>query len=52
MTTVTFMRPSGNPITVNDSPDTRALAAANGWTVVGEKPAKPEKAAKKEKPAK
>jgi len=44
MTTVTFMRPSGNPITVNDSPDTRALAAANGWTVVGEKaPEKPKK---------
>lgn len=48
MTTVTYMRPSGNPITVNDSPDTRALAAANGWTVMGEKKAEP----KKEKPKK
>jgi hypothetical protein len=52
MTTVTFMRPTGTTLTVNDSPDTRALAAANGWTVVGEKPEKPEKAVKKEKPAK
>lgn len=48
MTTVTYDRPSGNPITVNDSPETRALAEANGWTVAGEKKAAP----KKEKPAK
>ncbi len=49
MTTVTYIRPSGNPLTVNDSPETRALAAANGWTIEGEKKEKP---AKKEKPVK
>jgi len=36
---ITFMRPSGNPITVNDTEENRELAASQGW-----KEAKPEKA--------
>ncbi len=35
MTTITFIRPSGNPITVNDTPENRAYAAENGWTEQG-----------------
>ena len=45
MNTITYVRPSGNPLTVNDTPENRAYAAANGWVEQGEK-------AKAEKPAK
>ncbi len=36
-TLITYQRPSGNPLTVNDTPETRALAEANGWKEVTEK---------------
>jgi hypothetical protein len=49
MTTITYERPTGSTLTVNDTPETRALAAENGWTVAGEKKEKP---VKKEKPGK
>lgn len=51
MNTITYERPSGTPLTVNDTPETRALAAEQGWVEAGTKPAK-EKPVKKEKPAK
>jgi len=51
MTTITYERPTGSTLTVNDTPETRALAAENGWVEAGTKPAK-EKPAKKEKPHK
>jgi len=49
MTTITYDRPSGSTLTVNDTPETRALAAENGWVEAGTKKEKP---AKKEKPHK
>jgi len=49
MTTITYERPSGSTLTVNDTPETRALAAENGWVEAGTKKEKP---AKKEKPVK
>jgi hypothetical protein len=51
MTTITYNRPSGTPLTVNDTPENRAYAADNGWVEAGTKLAK-EKPVKKEKPAK
>ena len=45
MTTVIYMRPSGSTLEVNDTPETRALAEANGWVI--HKPV--EKAPKKAK---
>jgi len=50
MTTITYTRPTGTTLTVNDTPETRALAAESGWVEAGAKPAP--KAPKKEKPAK
>ena len=49
MTTITYDRPTGSTLTVNDTPENRAYAAENGWTAAGEKKEKP---AKKEKPVK
>jgi hypothetical protein len=47
MNTITYVRPSGNPLTVNDTPENRAYAAQNGWTEQGAaKPAPAEKPAK------
>jgi hypothetical protein len=51
MTTITYTRPTGSPLTVNDTPETRALAAEQGWVEAGTKPAK-EKPVTKEKPGK
>lgn len=31
MPLITYLRPSGTTIEVNDTPETRALAEANGW---------------------
>lgn len=36
MTLITYIRPSGNPITVNDCEETRALAASSGWVLEGQ----------------
>jgi hypothetical protein len=41
MATVTYNRPSGVQITVNDTPETRELAAQHGW--VEKKTRKPRK---------
>lgn len=49
MTTITYVRPTGTTLTANDCPETRALAAENGWVEQGAKPAPKEKPAKKEK---
>lgn len=37
MTTVTYDRPSGFHLTVNDTPETREYAKENGWTLAGDK---------------
>jgi len=50
MTTITYERPTGSTLTVNDTPENRAYAAENGWIEAGTKPAP--KAPKKEKPVK
>jgi len=47
MSTITYTRPTGTTLTVNDCPETRALAAENGWVEAGAKPK--EKPVKKEK---
>jgi hypothetical protein len=47
MALITYLRPSGSPITVNDCPETRALAVECGWVEV--KPEAVKKAAKKSK---
>ncbi len=52
MTTITYTRPTGSPLTVNDTPETRALAAEQGWIEQGAKPAPKEKPTKTEKPKK
>ena len=47
MTTITYDRPTGTPLTVNDTPETREYAKENGWVEAGtkkEKPVKKEKA--------
>lgn len=41
MATIKYMRPSGNPIEVNDLPEIREYAAANGWTEVTDAEDKP-----------
>lgn len=50
MTLVKYLRPSGSTIEVNDTPETRALAEANGWTLA--KPSKISEAVKKVTPKK
>lgn len=37
MPTITYDRPDGAPLTVNDTPETREYAKENGWTVASEK---------------
>lgn len=46
---VTYIRPSGSPITVNDAPETRALALDLGWVEQKAKKATPKAAPKKSK---
>lgn len=48
MSTITYIRPSGNPLTVSDNAANRAYAAANGWVEQG-KEAKEPKAPKEQK---
>lgn len=38
MTIVTYIRPSGQPIEVNDTAETRALAQSLGWVMPEDKP--------------
>jgi len=40
MTTITYDRPSGSTLTVNDTPENRAYAAENGWVEAGTKEGK------------
>lgn len=49
MTLIKYLRPSGTTIEVNDTPETRALAAANGWTEASKIPEAVKKPAKKGK---
>ena len=46
MATKTYIRPSGNPITVNDNKHTQALAAEKGWTEEKPKPKRKARAKK------
>jgi len=48
MSTITYIRPSGNPLTVSDNEANREYAAANSWVEQG-KEAKEAKAPKEPK---
>ena len=48
MASITYTRPTGTEITVNDTRETRELAEANGWVV--RKPIAKRKPATKAKP--
>ena len=42
-----WLRPSGNPIELKDTPEMEELATSNGWTKVHTKPVKKSKKNKK-----
>jgi len=49
MNTITYVRLSGTPITVNDTAENRAYAAEHGWTEVKPETTKADKPARKSK---